>query len=107
MGRLALVLPATAIGLHPSLGWAWRFSSAYWPQCALTIGVLPLILKLLVDSGLALLPIGAAAVIGVAAAVYLGIVGIALLAFSFGFLRDAQPELLPPAAEDEDEDGDD
>jgi len=97
LGRLLFVLPATATGSKPSLGWSWAFSRKYHLQTALVIGVAPVAASTIVELVFGLLPALLAIPLMIVFNVYLGVFGIAVLSFSYGFLKDAQPDLLPPA----------
>lgn len=96
MGRLSFVLPATATGMRPTLGWSWRFSKRYHWQTALVIGFATLGVNFLTDILSRLLPTWLGTLVALLLFVYMAVFGIAALSFSYGFLRDAQPDLLPP-----------
>jgi hypothetical protein len=101
LGRLAFVLPATATGSRPSLGWSWGFSRKYHLQTALVVGVVPIAASSLMELVAGVLPTLLAAPLFIVVNVYLGVFSIAALSFSYRFLRDVQPDLLAPSADAE------
>jgi hypothetical protein len=96
LGRIAFVLPATAVGRKPDLGWSSDVSRGYQWHTFLVVGLLPTAINTIVSILLLALPQPFGAILTVVLFVYLSVVTIAVLSFSYGFLVQAQPEKLPP-----------
>ncbi len=100
ISRWSFIFPATATDSRPSLSWAWGFSQRYHWQVFLVIGLSTLIIEVATELLAAVLPAWLAIVFNVVVGVYLGVFGIAVLSFSYGFLKEAQPDLLPPGIDE-------
>ena len=98
--RLAFVLPATAIGFKPNLGWSFNLTRPYQGSAFLMVGMVPILFQ----SGnfllVLLLPGVLSGIASLVFSVYQGVLMIALLSFSFRFLAEAQPGNFQPRITD-------
>lgn len=96
LGRIAFVLPATAVGRKPDLGWSNDVSRKYQWHTFLVVGLLPTAINTIASILLLTLPQPVGGILTIVLFVYLSVVTIAVLSFSYGFLIQAQPDKLPP-----------
>ena len=94
-GRLGFVLPATATGRRPNLGWSLKLTRPYHWEAAFTVGIVPILFSTGLDFVAALLPKTIGLMLALGGTTYLMVVTIALLSFSYSFLTRTTGVSLP------------